>query len=47
MENRFNMLRKSDPRAAKALARKAQEDINARWALLHHLATREREAVSK
>ncbi len=47
MENRFKMLRKSDPRAAKTLARKAQEDIDARWALFHHLATREQEAVSK
>jgi pyruvate-ferredoxin/flavodoxin oxidoreductase len=41
MENRFKMLTKSDPDAAKQLLAQAQEDVNTRWALYQYLAKRE------
>jgi pyruvate-ferredoxin/flavodoxin oxidoreductase len=40
MENRFKMLGKSNPEAAKQLIAEAQEDINARWAYYSYLAAR-------
>ncbi|MFQ5691906.1 MAG: pyruvate:ferredoxin (flavodoxin) oxidoreductase, partial [Nitrospinota bacterium] len=41
MENRFKMLRKSRPEAAKRLAAEAQAEAKERWALYHHLAARD------
>jgi pyruvate-ferredoxin/flavodoxin oxidoreductase len=41
MENRFKMLTKSDPDAAKRLLGQAQEEVNLRWKLYQHLAARD------
>ncbi len=40
MENRFKMLTKSNPEAAKQLFKLAQEDVNARFAFYEYLANR-------
>lgn len=40
MENRFKMLTKSRPEAARELAKAAQSDIEERWALYEYLASR-------
>jgi len=40
MENRFKMLEKTKPEAARELFRRTQEDVNARWKLYAHLAGR-------
>jgi pyruvate-ferredoxin/flavodoxin oxidoreductase len=40
MENRFQMLTKSNPEAARQLFKEAQEDVNTRWALYEYLANR-------
>lgn len=40
MENRFQMLTKSNPEAARQLFKEAQEDVNTRWALYEYLAKR-------
>jgi pyruvate-ferredoxin/flavodoxin oxidoreductase len=40
LENRFKMLTKSDPEAAKRLLEAAQQDINTRWQMYHYLAAR-------
>jgi pyruvate-ferredoxin/flavodoxin oxidoreductase len=40
MENRFKMLTKSKPEAAKELLKEAQEDVNSRWQLYQYLAAR-------
>jgi len=40
MENRFKMLTKSNPDAAKVLFKQAQEDVNARFAYYEYLASR-------
>ncbi|MBI2880992.1 MAG: pyruvate:ferredoxin (flavodoxin) oxidoreductase [Candidatus Tectomicrobia bacterium] len=47
MENRFKMLTKSHPDAAKRLAKEAQEEVNQRWALYQHLASRKSESPEK
>ena len=39
-ENRFKMLAKARPEAAKALFEQAQHDVEARWQLYSHLASR-------
>lgn len=38
LENRFKMLTKSDPEAAKRLLEAAQQDVNTRWQMYHYLA---------
>ncbi len=43
MENRFKMLLKTRPHDARELFKKAQEDINSRWALYEYLAARGKE----
>jgi pyruvate-ferredoxin/flavodoxin oxidoreductase len=40
LENRFKMLTKSKPAAAKKLLQAAQEDVNRRWKLYEYLAAR-------
>jgi pyruvate-ferredoxin/flavodoxin oxidoreductase len=40
LENRFKMLEKSEPRAAKELLGRAQADVNARRTFYEFLATR-------
>ena len=45
MENRFKMLTKSKPEAAKQLLAEAQQDVNARWRLYQYLAAQPGEAV--
>jgi pyruvate-ferredoxin/flavodoxin oxidoreductase len=40
LENRFKMLTKSNPEAAKRLLEEAQQDINTRWQMYHYLAAR-------
>jgi pyruvate-ferredoxin/flavodoxin oxidoreductase len=37
-ENRFRILRASDPKLATELMKQAQEDVNRRWSYLKHLA---------
>jgi pyruvate-ferredoxin/flavodoxin oxidoreductase len=39
LENRFKMLTKSKPEAAKELHRLAQEDINKRWKIYSAMAS--------
>lgn len=41
LENRFKMLTKSDPDAAKTLLHEAQQDVDIRWGLYDYLASRE------
>jgi pyruvate-ferredoxin/flavodoxin oxidoreductase len=41
MENRYKMLTKSDPDAAKRFTSQAQEEVNLRWKLYQHLAARD------
>ena len=41
MENRFKMLTKSDPEAAKRLLGQAQDEVKLRWKLYQHLAARD------
>lgn len=41
MENRYQMLTKSHPDLAKALWKKAQEDVNARWKMYQRMAATE------
>ena len=41
LENRFKMLEKSHPDLAKSSLAKAQEEVNLRWKLYQHLASRE------
>ena len=41
MENRFRMLSKSNPDAARTFFKQAQSDARARFALYQHLAGRE------
>jgi len=41
MENRFKMLTKSHPEAAKRLLQAAQADVNTRWELYKYMANRE------
>jgi len=43
LENRFKMLTKSSPEAAKRLLEEAQRDVNARWRQYEHLAARTEE----
>ena len=38
-ENRFKMLTKSNPEAAKRLLQEAQQDVDTRWQMYEHLAT--------
>ncbi len=45
-ENRFKMLTKSKPEAAKRLFEQAQNDVNARWQLYSYLAARKPEVPS-
>jgi pyruvate-ferredoxin/flavodoxin oxidoreductase len=45
-ENRFKMLTKSKPEAAKRLFEQAQNDVNARWQLFSYLAARKPEVPS-
>ncbi|MBW4621716.1 MAG: pyruvate:ferredoxin (flavodoxin) oxidoreductase [Cyanosarcina radialis HA8281-LM2] len=40
MENRFKMLTKSQPEAAKQLLQEAQQDVHTRWQLYQYLAAR-------
>lgn len=40
MENRFKMLTKSDPDAARTLLSESQHDVNVRWSLYDYLASR-------
>jgi pyruvate-ferredoxin/flavodoxin oxidoreductase len=40
MENRFKMLTKSKPDAAKAFLEQAQADVDMRWAMYEYLAKR-------
>ncbi|MFQ5914016.1 MAG: pyruvate:ferredoxin (flavodoxin) oxidoreductase [Nitrospinota bacterium] len=47
MENRFKMLTKSHPDVAKRLAKEAQAEVNDRWDLYHHLASRKLERAQK
>jgi pyruvate-ferredoxin/flavodoxin oxidoreductase len=37
-ENRFRMLRYSNPEQAQLLTRQAQQDVQQRWELYQHLA---------
>ncbi|MFW5748049.1 MAG: pyruvate:ferredoxin (flavodoxin) oxidoreductase [Chloroflexota bacterium] len=46
LENRFRILRKRDPEAARELALLAQEDIDARWTLYEYMANRPFEPVN-
>ncbi|MFQ6674669.1 MAG: thiamine pyrophosphate-dependent enzyme, partial [Fidelibacterota bacterium] len=41
MENRFNMLAKSKPEAARRLADEAQDDVDVRWQAYEFIASRE------
>jgi pyruvate-ferredoxin/flavodoxin oxidoreductase len=41
LENRFKMLTKSNPEAAKQLLQEAQEDVNTRWQMYQYLAARQ------
>lgn len=41
LENRFKMLTKSKPEAAKQLLQEAQQDVNTRWQLYQYLAQRQ------
>ncbi|BAY12148.1 pyruvate:ferredoxin (flavodoxin) oxidoreductase [Calothrix sp. NIES-2098] len=41
LENRFKMLTKSSPEAAKQLLQEAQEDVNTRWQMYQYLAARQ------
>ncbi|BAY23612.1 pyruvate flavodoxin dehydrogenase NifJ [Calothrix sp. NIES-2100] len=41
LENRFKMLTKSNPEAAKQLLKEAQEDVNIRWQMYQYLAARQ------
>jgi len=43
MENRFKMLTKSNPEAAKQLLQQAQHDVDMRWHLYEYLAVRKKE----
>ncbi|MGL5926917.1 pyruvate:ferredoxin (flavodoxin) oxidoreductase, partial [Chroococcidiopsis sp.] len=45
LENRFKMLTKSKPDAAKQLLSEAQQDVNARWRLYEYLAARSPETI--
>jgi pyruvate-ferredoxin/flavodoxin oxidoreductase len=47
MENRFKMLKKSDPEAAKTMLGQAQEEVNLRWKLYQHLAARDLKAATE
>jgi pyruvate-ferredoxin/flavodoxin oxidoreductase len=40
-ENRFQMLRKINPEAAKELLKQAQADVDARWQWYQYLASQE------
>lgn len=40
-ENRFKMLTRSKPEAAKELLKQAQEDVNTRWEMYQYLASRQ------
>jgi pyruvate-ferredoxin/flavodoxin oxidoreductase len=40
LENRFKMLTKTKPEAAKELLQEAQADVNTRWEMYQYLATR-------
>jgi len=46
MENRFKMLTKSQPEAAKRLLEEAQEDVDARWRLYEFLASGQFEVLA-
>ena len=46
MENRFKMLDKSHPEAAKVLLGQAQAEVNLRWKLYQHLAARDLKPAS-
>jgi len=46
MENRFKMLDKSHPEAAKAMLGQAQAEVNLRWKLYQHLAARDLKPAS-
>ncbi|MFQ5769235.1 MAG: pyruvate:ferredoxin (flavodoxin) oxidoreductase [bacterium] len=41
MENRFKMLKKSNPAEAKRLLKEAQQDVNLRWKFYQYLAARQ------
>ncbi len=43
LENRFKMLTKSKPEAAKQLLEEAQQDVNTRWQMYQYLAARQME----
>jgi pyruvate-ferredoxin/flavodoxin oxidoreductase len=45
LENRFKMLTKSNPEAAKRLLEEAQQDVNTRWQMYHYLAARPTELI--
>jgi pyruvate-ferredoxin/flavodoxin oxidoreductase len=45
-ENRFKMLSRSKPEAAKRLLKEAQADVNTRWAMYQYLASRHLETHS-
>ena len=47
MENRFKMLRKSNPEEGKRLLAEAQADVNARWELYDYLSRRQANPGSK
>jgi pyruvate-ferredoxin/flavodoxin oxidoreductase len=41
LENRFKMLTKSQPEAAKRLLEEAQQDVNTRWQMYQYLAAQQ------
>ncbi|MFQ5754154.1 MAG: hypothetical protein ACE5HI_19365, partial [bacterium] len=41
MENRFKMLKKSNPAEARRLLKEAQQDVNLRWKFYQYLAARQ------
>ena len=45
LENRFKMLTKSKPEAAKQFLAETQQDVNARWRLYEYLAARSPETI--
>lgn len=46
-ENRFKMLTKSKPDAAKRLVQEAQQDVNSRWQMYEYLAARNLEPINQ
>ena len=46
LENRFKMLTKSNPKAAKQLLQEAQKDVRSRWEMYEYLAARHLEEMN-